>query len=104
MPLRWQPSMLRITEQPATGDASTVLRLEGRIAGLWVSELRREVRNRRQRDRRPLVLDLEQVSFIDKAGLDFFDEVGPEVFLINCSLFAAEQLKDVMQRHRTVRS
>lgn len=96
--------MLRITEHADTGDTRVVLRLEGRVAGLWVSELRRAFRARRQRDRRPVLLDLERVSFIDQAGLEFFEEIAPEIFLINCSLFAAEQLKDVMLRHRTVRS
>jgi anti-anti-sigma regulatory factor len=95
--------MLRITDQPAADGSSAVLRLEGAVAGLWVTELRRAFRARCQRGGPPVVFDLEKVSFIDNAGLEFFGEVGTEVGVINCSLFAAEQLKDVLARHQMIR-
>jgi anti-anti-sigma regulatory factor len=95
--------MLRITEQPAANGSAAVLRLEGRIAGLWVGELRREFGARDRRDGPPVLMDLEQVSFIDSAGLEFFGEVATRICVVNCSLFAAEQLKDVLTRHQMVR-
>ena len=95
--------MLRITEQPAAHGSSAVLRLEGRVAGVWVEELRREVCARHRRDGHPIVMDLGQVSFIDSAGLEFFAEVATKICVVNCSLFAAEQLKDVLTRHPMVR-
>ena len=49
-------------------------------------------------------MDLRQVTFIDASGVAFFHEVGPAVSLVNCSLFAAEQLKDVMARHQRVQA
>ena len=95
--------MLRITEQTPAEGSKAVLRLEGRIAGLWVAELRREFGARYQRGGPPVLVDLEQVTFIDSAGIEFFDEVATGIRVVGCSLFAAEQLKDVLQRHQTVR-
>lgn len=80
-----------------------MLRLEGRVAGLWVAELRREFGARHEHGGPPVLFDLELVSFIDNAGIEFFDEVATEIRVVGCSLFAAEQLKDVLQRHQTVR-
>ena len=95
--------MLRITEQPGTDGSSAVLRLEGTVAGRWVTELRREFRTRHRRDGPPLLVDLDKVTFIDSAGLELFDEMGAGIRLVNCSLFAAEQLKDVLARHQMAR-
>lgn len=95
--------MLRITEQTTAEGSNVVLRLEGRVSGLWVPELRREFGARHQRGGPPVLFDLELVSFIDNAGIEFFDEVATEIRVISCSLFAAEQLKDVLLRHETVR-
>ena len=95
--------MLRITEQPAADGLSAVLRLEGIVAGPWVKELRRAFHEKCQRSGPPVVFDLEKVSFIDSAGIEFFREVASEAEVINCSLFAAEQLKDVLTRHQMIR-
>jgi anti-anti-sigma regulatory factor len=95
--------MLRITEQPGADGTFGVLRLEGAVAGRWVTELRRAVGVRHRADGPPMVIDLEKVSFIDSAGIEFFEEVASGVRIVNCSLFAAEQLKDVLTRHQMVR-
>jgi anti-anti-sigma regulatory factor len=95
--------MLRITEQPAADGSSAVLRLEGIVAGPWVKELRRAFHAQGQRGGPPVVFDLEKVSFIDNAGIEFFGEVASDAEVINCSLFAAEQLKDVLTRHQMIR-
>jgi anti-anti-sigma regulatory factor len=95
--------MLRITEQTTANGSNAVLRLEGRVAGLWVVELRREFRERHRRGGPLVLLDLERVSFIDTAGIEFFEEVATEIRVVSCSLFAAEQLKDVLLRQQTVR-
>jgi anti-anti-sigma regulatory factor len=97
--------MLKITEHANPAGEGAILRLEGRVAGPWVDELRRVCTERRQHANAhdPLALDLRDVSFIDPAGIAFFDEISGEIGLINCSLFAAEQLKAVMERHHTVR-
>ena len=91
--------MLKITQE-ASRDGVT-LRLEGRIAGKWVGELWRTYHDRRQHSRVVLTMDLRNVTFIDAAGIAFFDEVWTEITLVNCSLFAAEQLKDLTARKQT---
>lgn len=92
--------MLKITrDQHARSDGGTLLRLEGQITGPWVDELRLACRG--SHVRAPIELDLRNVTFIDTAGLAFFDEVWTEITVVNCSLFAAEQLKDLTSRKQT---
>jgi hypothetical protein len=43
------------------------------------------------------------VTFIDRTGVAFLDEMYGHVTLADCSLFAAEQLKTVIERHEAVR-
>jgi len=92
--------MLRISYEPQRAAGGSVLKLEGQVSGRWVAELRRAY------DDRPaagaMTIDLRDVTFIDRAGIAFFDEIYPDVTLINCSLFAAEQLKPVIARHDAV--
>jgi anti-anti-sigma regulatory factor len=94
--------MLRITHDI---DATTgaFLRLEGRVVGPWVDELRHACLEQAAIPRR-LTIDLRDVTFIDSAGIALFDEIFPTVTLINCSLFAVEQLKAVIERHEGVRT
>ena len=89
--------MLKITH----GTEQAILRLEGQVAGPWVDELRRAYAEV-ARAHRPVTVDLERVTFIDAAGIGFFEQVATEVTLINCSLFAAEQLKTVLRRQQAV--
>lgn len=93
--------MLKITDH-ATGEAVTLL-LEGQVAGPWVRELWRTYCDRRRHSAVALTVDLSNVTFIDSAGLAFFEDVADEVRLVNCSLFAAEQLKSVLARQEAVR-
>jgi anti-anti-sigma regulatory factor len=87
--------MLKITNDQNAGRGA-VLRLEGQVAGRWVNELRLACSDRGITA--PLTLDLKNVTFIDAAGVAFFDEVWTDITVINCSLFVAVQLKDVMAR------
>jgi ABC-type transporter Mla MlaB component len=88
--------MLKISR---TDDAETstqpTFKLEGQVRGRWVEELRRvcfEVLTSHDR----LRLDLADVSFIDGAGLALFEELAErKATFMNCSMFAAEQLKGV---------
>ena len=90
--------MLKISVHAGPSAAGTVLRLEGRVAGEWLGELRRVCRERCHPSA-PLTIDLHGVTFIDHDGVAFFGEVSSHVTLINCSLFAAEQLRPVLARH-----
>ena len=73
------------------------------LADRWVAELRRAYEERRLGSAGPLTLDLRDVTFIDRAGIALFDEIYADVTVINCSLFAAEQLRTVIARHDAVR-
>ncbi len=87
--------MLRIS-RPAASESTTALKLEGQVRGQWVEELRLACAAAIELDRGVLVLDLQDVSFIDAAGLDLFRDLASRgVAFHNCSLFAAEQLKAV---------
>lgn len=93
--------MLKISHDASGSSGAVVLRLEGQISGRWVDELRRTYDECRTVTR-PLTIDLKAVTFIDRAGIAFFADVYPDVLLVNCSLFAAEQLKPVIERHPVV--
>jgi len=95
--------MLRITHETDASTVGSTLKLEGRIVGPWVEELRRACLEQHAARCRPLTIDLRDVTFIDSAGIALFDEIFPTVTLINCSLFATEQLKTVLERHHGVR-
>jgi anti-anti-sigma regulatory factor len=58
--------MLRITTE--TNDAVTTLRLEGRLAGPWVDVLDRYWHIATDSDVTGLVVELSDVTFIDRAG------------------------------------
>lgn len=84
--------MLRIAEEKAT-DGSTILRLDGRIAGPWVKVLRESCEQTAQANDR-MTLDLLGVSFADYDGVRFLQQLDPQQFvLINCSPFLQEQMK-----------
>lgn len=84
--------MLRISTIPSTNGAVT-LRVEGRVIGPWVEELRRSCEDTLATNAR-LTLDLSAVSFIDRDAVKLFRDLrGRHVVLLNCSGFLAEQLK-----------
>lgn len=96
--------MLRITGGLTADNVSedrdpVLLRLEGQVTGPWVEELRRvcnEVINQNGHGAHPLVLDLTNVFFIDADGVALFRYLAAHrVTLTNCSVFVAEQLKEV---------
>jgi hypothetical protein len=66
--------MLRITVVESNARAVT-LRVEGRIAGLWVEELRTTCNVHTCPDPIQLHLELEDVSFADAAGVRYLKEL-----------------------------
>lgn len=84
--------MLRISSIGRSNGA-VALRLEGRVLGPWVEELRRssdEVLDAGG----TLTLDLTDVSFIDGGGIALLKNLmGLGVPVVNCSAFVAAQLK-----------
>lgn len=87
--------MLRTTTVGSSKD-SVRLRVEGRVMGRWVEELRRCCQVHALDLGIQLILDLEEVSFVDAAGIELLKELKERrVTLLNPSPFVAEQLKDV---------
>jgi anti-anti-sigma factor len=75
-------------------DGSVVLRLEGKLRGQWVDELRQLSSEILQKPGTGLVLDLSEVSFIDADGLELLRELSSRhVSVSNGSLFVIQQLK-----------
>lgn len=86
--------MLKVTHV-AEDDRTVTLRLEGRIVGQWVNELKRECEICLGK-RRKLILDLSGVSFIDNQGITTLKTLlSDRVQLIGCSLFITGILKGV---------
>jgi anti-anti-sigma regulatory factor len=82
--------MLRI-EAVVSGSRETTVRATGRLAGPWVAELQRSLASRNHRE--PVVLDLTDVSFVDRDGLEFLRALRHDTrILLRCSAFVAEQL------------
>jgi hypothetical protein len=91
--------MLRITVVDLS-DSVVVLRVEGRITGCWVEELRRTCAAHAFAahtfaDEVQLSLELSKVSFADAAGIALLKELRSRgADLIRPTPFMAEQLKD----------
>lgn len=82
--------MLRISE--AAGDPKVTLKVEGRLAGPWVQELRTIVEVWRGR-KRPLCVDIAGVSFADGEGVRLLNDLRVnEVTVYGASRFVAELL------------
>jgi hypothetical protein len=74
--------------------AAVRLRVEGRLMGCWVEELRKTCDLQGLRDGIRLTLDLADVSFADAAGIELLKELTIRfVTLVNLSSLVAEQLK-----------
>jgi anti-anti-sigma regulatory factor len=87
--------MLRIMVVESSSEAVR-LRVEGRVTGRWVEELRRSCDLQALSDGIRLSLDLADVSFVDPAGIELLKELrGRCVTLLSPSPFVAEQLKGV---------
>jgi anti-anti-sigma regulatory factor len=74
-------------------DGTATLELAGRVVGPWVDELSRSCESV-LRIGGALTVDLGQVSFVDRDGVQFLKRLrARDVALVNCSPFLAEQLK-----------
>lgn len=79
--------MLRITTT-RSADAGT-LKVEGRLAGLWVRELSRAATAARA-ERPRVVLDLGEVTFVDSEGIALLRALREGgIALAGCSSFVA---------------
>jgi hypothetical protein len=86
--------MLRITVVESSRSAVS-LRVEGRITGSWVEELRRACDAHTFLDEVQLSLELADVSFADAAGIVLLKELRTRgVGLLRATPYLVEQLKD----------
>lgn len=83
--------MLKI-ESTETTDGRPKLRVEGRVIGPWVVELRRAC-ERALAGTAELTLDLSEVAFVDRDGLELLSNLGQRGVRLDCSRFVAEQLR-----------
>jgi hypothetical protein len=84
--------MLRIVALERAGTGAT-LRLEGRVIGPWVDELRRSCERVLATGGR-LTLDLAEVAFVERDGVTLLkDLIGGGVVLASCPAFVREQLR-----------
>lgn len=84
--------MLKISESKSA-KKTTTLRLEGRVIGPWVDELK-QVCEPRLKDGGSLVLDLTDVTFADEGGIAFLTNLRARgVKLLRAMPFVEEQLK-----------
>jgi ABC-type transporter Mla MlaB component len=85
--------MLKIAHLQKTPGHQT-LRLEGRVVGPWVEELRRSC-ERFLEAGDTVTIDLADVSFLDREGVVLVRALADrQVSLLNSSPFVAEQLKE----------
>jgi hypothetical protein len=90
----WRTAMLRITVVESSKVAVT-LRVEGRITGPWVEELRTACNVHTFPDDVQISLELADISFADAAGIALLRELRNRgVGLIRTTPFLAEQLKE----------
>ena len=84
--------MLKISE-PTPADHAVTLKLEGRVIGPWVAELKSAC-EKHLAEKHAVKLDFADVSFADRAGLALLLRLRSQgVTLVNCSPFLAEELK-----------
>jgi hypothetical protein len=89
-----QTAMLRITVVESSKIAVT-LRVEGRLTGPWVEELRTACNMHTFPDEVQLSLELADISFADAEGISLLKELRNRgVGLIRPTPFLVEQLKD----------
>lgn len=84
--------MLRIVALETPTDGAR-LRLEGRVIGPWVGELRQSC-EQILASGATLTLDLAEVAFVERDGLRLLRHlVDGGVAVVNCPAFVSEQLK-----------
>ena len=79
-------------------DGRGTMRLEGKVVGPWVAELRDAVERNLSRSQ-SVVVDLSAMTFADAAGIDLLQELARRgVIFVNCSAFADAHLGEAACR------
>lgn len=83
--------MLKIVSHESA-DKSITLKLEGRVIGPWVEEVKR-LSEKILASGGNLIFDLSEVSFVDREGIDLFRKLRDRrAMFLSSSVFVAEQL------------
>ena len=83
--------MLNIVSHESA-DKSITLKLEGRVIGPWVEEVKR-LSEKILASGGNLIFDLSEVSFVDREGIDLFRKLRDRrAMFLSSSVFVAEQL------------
>lgn len=78
-------------------DQAIALRLEGKLVGPWVEELRK-LSDEALSLQKNVSLDLERVWFVDSRGITLLRDLAKrQVSELNCSQFVSQQLKEATQ-------
>ena len=95
--------MLRITT--TTDKGSPMLKLEGRVGGPWVDELRRSWSVAAERNgAKSVKVDMRGVSYVDRRGADLLMQMeGEGTHLAQCSDFIRELLRGSGSGERNAR-
>src|ERR1700677_2443675 len=94
-------AMLRITPI-GSSEGAAVLRVEGRITGRYVEELRRACDAHTSLDKIQLSLELADVSFADLTGIELLKDLRRRgVYLMQTNPSMTEQLRDVASSDAT---
>ena len=89
--------MLRITKV-AESPSAVSMKLEGRITTDWVSLLEQECLRVLQ-EKRELVLDFSEVSFVDEHAVEMLGRMsGKKIRVINCCALIKDLLKGAVNR------
>jgi anti-anti-sigma regulatory factor len=84
--------MLKIVSNDAAS-SSVVLKLEGKVIGPWVEEVRR-ISEKIFTSGRTLTFDLSEVTYVDREGVQLFRALrDQQARFLNCSGFVAELLR-----------
>jgi len=90
--------LLRITEISDDGE-EIVMKLEGKIIGVWVDDLKRVCLFHRDKRGRVVVLDFSGVTFVEARGLEMLKDLKSDrVRIINCSPFINSLLSRFINR------
>ncbi|MEO6435053.1 MAG: STAS domain-containing protein [Tepidisphaeraceae bacterium] len=86
------PAMLRVSTI-SEGDATTI-KLEGKLLAPWCEEVARACREAAAGEGKQVKLDLDEVTFIDAAGIELVRLLRRQgVAIARCSSFVAELLQ-----------
>jgi anti-anti-sigma regulatory factor len=95
---RGENELLRITEIFDDGD-EVVMKLEGKVVGVWVPDLESICLFHRDEMNKVVVLDFSGVTFIEEKGLRMLQDLKNErVRIVNCSPFIYSLLNKLISR------